>query len=134
MTDIIRIEGIGEVYAEKLKAAGIATTETLLEQGSTREGRQKIADGTGISHSLILRWVNHADLFRIKGVEGQYAELLEAAGVDSIPELAQRNPANLHAALVEVNEAKNLVRKLPTPEQVADWVGQAKAMPRAVTH
>jgi predicted flap endonuclease-1-like 5' DNA nuclease len=134
MTDIIRIEGIGEVYAEKLKATGIATTETLLEQGSTREGRQKIADGTGISHSLILRWVNHADLFRIKGVEGQYAELLEASGVDSIPELAQRVPANLTPKLAEVNEQKKLVRKLPTEEQVADWVAQAKSLARMVHH
>jgi hypothetical protein len=78
--------------------------------------------------------VNHVDLFRIKGVEAQYAELLEAAGVDSVPELAQRNPANLHPALVEVNEAKNLDRKLPTPEQVSDRIGQAKTLPRVVTH
>ena len=134
MSDVIEVEGIGEVYAQKLKQAGIATSESLLEQGATRAGREKIAQATGISEKRILRWVNHVDLFRIKGVQAQYAELLEAAGVDSIPELAQRNPANLHSALVEVNEAKKLVRKLPTSEQVGDWVGQAKAMPRVVTH
>src|SRR3954453_9507393 len=107
MGEIISIEGIGETYAEKLKAAGIATTEALLEQGSSREGRRKIAEDTGISATLVLRWVNHADLFRINGVEGQYAELLEAAGVDSIPELAQRLPANLSPRLAEVNGEKN---------------------------
>jgi predicted flap endonuclease-1-like 5' DNA nuclease len=134
MSDIIEVEGIGEVYSQKLKEAGIATSEALLEHGATRAGREKIGKDTGISHVLILRWVNHVDLFRIKGVQAQYAELLEAAGVDSVPELAQRNPANLYSTMVEVNEKKNLVRKLPTPEQVADWVAQAKTLPRIVTH
>jgi predicted flap endonuclease-1-like 5' DNA nuclease len=134
MGDIIRIEGIGEAYAEKLKAAGIASTEALLEQGATRDGRDRIAKTTGISGALVLRWVNHADLFRIKGVEGQYAELLEAAGVDSVPELAQRVPANLTPKLGEVNVQKQLVRKLPSEEQVTDWVAQAKTMPRMVHH
>src|SRR5262245_23756149 len=134
MSDVIEIEGVGEVYGQKLKQAGIATSESLLEQGATRAGREKIAQATGISDRLILRWVNHVDLFRLKGVQTQYAELLEAAGVDSVPELAQRNPANLHSALVQVNEAKKLVRKLPTAEQVAEWVGQAKTLPRVVTH
>jgi len=134
MGDITRIEGIGEVYGEKLKAAGIATTEAVLEQGATRLGRDRIAESTGISGTLILRWVNHADLFRINGVEAQYAELLEAAGVDSIPELAQRVPANLTTRLGEVNEQKKLVRKLPSEEQVTNWVAQAKTMPRMVHH
>jgi predicted flap endonuclease-1-like 5' DNA nuclease len=134
MSDIISIEGIGEVYAEKLKAAGIATTEALLEQGATRDGRAKIAETTGISGTLILRWVNHADLFRINGVEAQYSELLEAAGVDSVPELAQRVPENLALRLAEVNDQKKLVRKVPSQTQVADWVAQAKTMPRMVHH
>jgi len=134
MGEIIRIEGIGETYAGKLKAAGIATTEVLLEQGSSREGRHKIAEDTGISPTLVLRWVNHADLFRIKGVEAQYAELLEASGVDSVPELAQRVPANLVPKLAEVNDKKRLVRRIPTEEQVAGWIGQAKTLPRMVHH
>jgi predicted flap endonuclease-1-like 5' DNA nuclease len=134
MSDIIDVEGIGEVYAGKLKDVGIATDTDLLERGATRAGREKIVQDTGISDKLILRWVNHVDLFRIKGVQTQYAELLEAAGVDTVPELAQRNPANLHPALTKVNEEKKLVRKLPTLEQVADWVTQAKALPRVVTY
>ena len=134
MSEIIRIEGIGEIYAEKLKTAGIATTEALLEQGSSREGRLKIAEDTGISATLVLRWVNHADLFRIKGVESQYAELLEAAGVDFVPELAQRVPANLAPRLAEVNDQKHLVRRIPTESQVAVWVDEAKTLPRMVHH
>ena len=134
MSDVIEVEGIGPVYSKKLKAVGIATSETLLERGSTPAGRDQIAKDTGIRPGLILRWVNHVDLFRIKGVQGQYSELLEAAGVDTVPELAQRNPANLFPALVDTNEKKHLVRKLPTQDQVADWVTQAKAMPRVITY
>lgn len=105
---IEQIEGIGEVYAQKLNAAGIKTTEALLEKGATAAGRAKLAEETGISGKLILKWTNHADLFRIKGIAGQFAELLEAAGVDTVKEFRHRVPANLHAKLVETNEAKNL--------------------------
>ena len=134
MSAIIDVEGIGEVYAEKLKEAGIATTEVLLKDGATPAGRKKIEKATGIGHALILRWINHVDLFRIKGVQKQYAELLEASGVDSIPELAQRDPSHLHPKMVEVNGTKKLVRKLPTADQVAEWVKQAKALPRVITY
>jgi predicted flap endonuclease-1-like 5' DNA nuclease len=134
MSNIIDVEGIGAVYAEKLKGAGIATTEALLKEGATPAGRKKIEKATGIGHSLILRWINHVDLFRVKGVQKQYAELLEAAGVDSIPELAQRDPAHLHPKMVSVNEQKKLVRKLPTPDQVAEWVKQAKSLPRVISY
>jgi predicted flap endonuclease-1-like 5' DNA nuclease len=134
MTKLIAIEGIGDVYAQKLEAAGISTIEALLEKGATPQGRQGLGEGTGISHKLILEWVNLADLFRIKGIGEEYSDLLEEAGVDTVPELAQRNPANLHAKLVEVNEAKKLVRKLPAQSQVSDWIEQAKALPRVVTY
>jgi predicted flap endonuclease-1-like 5' DNA nuclease len=134
MSDVIEVEGIGEVYAKKLKDVGISTSEALLEKGATPAGREKIAKDTGISHARILRWVNHVDLFRLKGVETQYAELLEAAGVDTVPELAQRNPANLYPALTATNEKKKLVRKLPTQDQVAGWIQQAKKLPRVVTY
>ena len=134
MSDIIEVEGIGEVYAGKLKEVGIATDKDLLERGATRQGREKIVEQSGISEKLILRWVNHVDLFRIKGVQKQYAELLEAAGVDTVPELAQRNPANLYPQLTKVNEEKKLVRKLPTQEQVAGWISEAKTLPRVITY
>ena len=134
MTKLIAIEGIGDVYAQKLQAAGISTIEALLEKGATPQGRQGLGEDTGISHKLILEWVNLADLFRIKGVGEEYSDLLEEAGVDTVPELAQRNAANLHAKLIEVNEAKKLVRKLPAESQVSDWIEQAKALPRVVTY
>ena len=134
MAKIIDIEGIGPVYAEKFIAIGVKTVERLLKEGATPKGRQDLADKTGISRTLILEWVNHADLYRIKGVAEEYSDLLEEAGVDTVPELAQRNPENLYAALVEINKAKKLVRKLPSPRQVADWVEQAKHMDRVIQY
>jgi predicted flap endonuclease-1-like 5' DNA nuclease len=134
MAKIIDIEGIGKVYAEKLENAGFTTVEALLKAGASPNGRQALAEKTGISGKLILEWVNLADLFRIKGVGEEYSDLLEEAGVDTIPELAQRNAENLYTKLVETNAAKELVRRLPTQSQVADWIQQAKDMPRVVTY
>jgi len=134
MTNIVDIEGIGKVYAAKLEAAGISTVESLLERGATPKGRQDLAEQTDIGDKLILEWVNLADLFRIKGIGEEFSDLLEEAGVDTVPELAQRNPENLHSKLVEVNEAKKLVRRVPGLSQVQDWVAQAKELPRVVTY
>jgi predicted flap endonuclease-1-like 5' DNA nuclease len=134
MVKILDVEGIGPVYAEKLQKAGVRTTEALLKQGATPAGRKALAEKTGISDATILKWVNHVDLFRIKGIAGEYSELLEAAGVDTIPELAQRNPENLLERIIEINAKKKLVRKLPVLSQVTDWVKQAKKLPRVVTY
>lgn len=134
MRKVEAVEGIGQVYAAKLLDYGIVTTDQLLEKGSTKKGRQTIADETGISEKLILTWVNHCDLFRIKGIGPQYADLLEAAGVDTIPELATRNPENLLAKMAETNEEKNLVRAMPYLKQVNKWVKQAKDLPKVVKH
>lgn len=131
---IIDIEGIGEVYAEKLTAAGIKTTDDLLEKGASKKGRQDLAEETGISEKLILKWTNHADLFRIKGIAGQFAELLEAAGVDTVKELRHRVPANLHAKLVEVNEAKNLCNRVPAESEVEKMIEQAKELEPKMTY
>jgi len=132
MANLLRVEGIGEVYTQKLSNAGIKTTNALLKQGATPKGRKEIAENSGISETLILEWVNHVDLFRIKGVFEEYADLLEEAGVDTVKELAQRNPENLYKKLVEVNEQKKLVRQLPGKSQVENWVAQAKQLDRAV--
>ncbi len=134
MPALTQVEGIGNTYADKLKAAGINTTDQLLEKGSTKAGRAEIAQKTGISEKLVLEWVNHVDLFRVKGIGEEYADLLEAAGVDTVPELAQRNPQNLYDKLVEVNQEKKLVRQLPTLKQVEDWVSQAKTLPRVIQY
>lgn len=131
---IEEIEGIGEVYGEKLKAAGMATVEDLLEQGGSAGGREKIAAQTGISETLILKWVNHADLFRIKGVAGQFSELLEAAGVDTVKEFKHRVPENLHAKLVEVNDAKGLAGRVPSVDQLSEMIEQAKNLEPKVTY
>jgi predicted flap endonuclease-1-like 5' DNA nuclease len=134
MAKLVKVEGIGEVYAKKLQGAGIATTQALLEKGASPQGRKEIAEKTGISETLILEWINHLDLFRIKGVGEEYSDLLEAAGVDTVPELAQRNPENLHQKLVAINQEKELVRQLPNQAQVNDWIEQAKRLPRVITY
>ncbi len=134
MAALSTIEGIGPAYEEKLQEAGVSSCEDLLEQGCSKAGRDAIVEKSGISDKLILKFVNHADLMRIKGVGGEYSELLECAGVDTVPELAQRNAANLTAKMAEVNEEKKLVRALPNESQVEDWVSQAKGLDRKVTH
>lgn len=134
MAKLSDIEGIGEVYAGKLKEAGITTQDNLLKACCEKKGRKAIATQTGISEKMLLNWVNRADLARVKGISTQYADLLEYAGVDTVPELAQRNADNLAARMSDVNEAKKLVRKVPTGNQVAAWVEQAKVLPRAVNH
>jgi predicted flap endonuclease-1-like 5' DNA nuclease len=133
-TKIAEIEGVGPVYAEKLASAGIKSVEALLENGASKAGRKKIAEESGIDESKILKWVNHADLFRIKGVGPEFAELLEAAGVDTVKELRNRNAANLHAKLEEVQEEKKLTRVVPALSKVEDFIEQAKALPPVVTY
>lgn len=134
MARLAKVEGIGEAYAEKLQEVGIGTTQELLAKGSSPQGRREIAETTGISATLLLQWINHIDLFRINGVGAEYAELLEAAGVDTVPELAQRVPANLYDKMAEVNRDRRLVRKLPAPTQVDTWVEQARQLPRILTY
>jgi predicted flap endonuclease-1-like 5' DNA nuclease len=134
MAKLITVEGIGDVYAAKLKQAGIGTAEALLEAGKAPAGRKALAGQTGISDNLILEWINRVDLFRVKGVGEEYADLLEAAGVDTVPELAQRRAENLYGALASVNEEKKLVRRMPTLAQVSDWIAQARALPRVVVY
>ena len=131
---IIDIEGIGPAYAAKLNGVGIRTTDTLLEEGCGPEDRKRLAAATGIADSLILEWVNLADLYRVKGIGRQYSDLLEEAGVDTVVELATRVPDNLLAKMVEINKAKNLVNKLPGLGQVKSWIAQAKKLPRKVTY
>lgn len=120
--------------AEKLRQAGIAKAQALLERGASRQGRAEIASETGIDEAIILKWINDLDLARIKGVGVKYSNLLEEAGVDTVVELAQRNPVNLYKKLLEVNEELHLVESLPTEEEVADWVAQAKDLPRVITY
>jgi predicted flap endonuclease-1-like 5' DNA nuclease len=128
------LEGVGPAYGARLREASVVTTDDLLSQAGPAAGRRALAAATGISPDLLLRWTNHADLYRISGIGSEYADLLEASGVDSCAELAQRNPANLATTMAEANAARPLVRRLPAAEVVTGWVEQAKALPRVVTH
>lgn len=131
---IIDIEGIGPVYAEKLIAAGIDTAAKLLDKCAAPAGRKALEEETAISGKLILTWTNHADLYRVKGIGPQFAELLEAAGVDTVKELGHRNAANLAAKMLEVNEEKHLVRRVPVEIEVQRMIDQAKELPGVMTY
>ena len=131
---IQEIEGIGPAYAEKLAAADIDTTEELLKLCCDAKGRKTTSEKTGVSESQLLKWANMADLMRISGVGSEYSELLEAAGVDTVKELRNRNAENLAAKMAEVNEQKKLTRTVPSGKTVADWVEQAKSLDPLITH
>ncbi|HCE58150.1 MAG TPA: DUF4332 domain-containing protein [Prolixibacteraceae bacterium] len=131
---IDEIEGIGPVIAEKLAAAGVTTVEGLLEKGASKPGRMKLAADSGIEEVKILNWVNKADLFRVKGIGPQFSELLEAAGVDTVKELRNRNAENLHAKLTEIQAEKNLTRAVPALSQVAEYIEFAKGLEPVVTY
>jgi predicted flap endonuclease-1-like 5' DNA nuclease len=128
------IQGIAEATEKKLNDAGVTSVDDLLEKGATPKGREELAAKSGLGAGQILKFVNYADLFRIKGIAGQTAELLEASGVNTVAELAQRNPANLAAKLKEVNDEKKLTGKVPTEKQVGEWIEAAKTLPKKVTY
>ncbi|MCR4921498.1 MAG: DUF4332 domain-containing protein [Bacteroidaceae bacterium] len=131
---IIDIQGIGEVYAEKLIAAGIKTTDDLLEKCAKPAGRKALAEETGISPKLILTWTNHVDLFRIQGVGPQFAELLEASGVDTVKELKHRVADNLQTKMTQINEEKNLTNRVPSVSEVQKMIDQAKELPAVLEY
>ena len=131
---IIDLEGIGPVYAEKLVAAGVIIADDLLERCAAPKGRKELAEATGITEKLILKWTNYADMFRIHGIGPQFAELLEAAGVDTVKELSHRVPANLAAKVAEVNEEKKLVRRVPVEAELQKMIEEAKTLPGVLTY
>jgi len=133
--NILEVEGISATYAAKLAEAGVTTTDALLERGAKPSGRQALEAKTGISGKLILEWVNHVDLMRLKGVGSEYSDLLEAAGVDSPAELAGRNAANLATTLAEVVAARpGIVRRTPSESEVSGWIAEAKTLRKVVEH
>jgi predicted flap endonuclease-1-like 5' DNA nuclease len=134
MTKLEKIEGIGPIYAQKLRAAGVGTVETLLKAGVTPQDRRELAEKARIGDEYILDWVNRADLMRVRGVGEEYGDLLERAGVDTVVELARRNPDNLYQKVLEVNQEKRLVRRLPTRGMIARWIEQARTLPRVVSY
>ena len=131
---IEEIEGIGPAIGEKLKTAGVTSTDKLLENAKTKKQRKELADTTGISEAQILKFANMADLFRVKGIGQEYSELLEKSGVDTVAELAQRNAENLTAKMEEVNAEKNLTRRTPSLTEVTKWIAEAKELPRVLEY
>ncbi|MEZ4387751.1 MAG: DUF4332 domain-containing protein [Candidatus Krumholzibacteriia bacterium] len=131
---ITEIEGIGPAYAEKLAAAEIATTDDLLTRCATPAGRKAVAETTGMSTAVLLKWANRADLMRISGVGPQFSELLESAGVDTVKELRTRNAENLAARMLEVNTEKKLARTAPPAATINGWIDQAKTMEPRISH
>jgi predicted flap endonuclease-1-like 5' DNA nuclease len=134
MAKLEEIEGVGPVSASRLQQAGVMDTDALLKMEATPKRLKDLATKSGIMGTLILEWVNHVDLFRIKGVGEEYADLLEEAGLDTVVELASRKPSNLFAKLEAVNAEKKLVRKVPAETQVGNWIAQAKELPRVVEY
>ncbi len=128
------IEGIGQVVGEKFRAAGVKDTDSLLKNALTTRQRKTLAEQTGLSEARILKFANMADLYRISGVGSEYSELLEASGVDTVPELAMRNAANLTQAMATVNQEKKLTRQVPTEAEVSKWIEQAKTLPRMIEY
>ena len=134
MAALVKIEGIGEAFADKLANAKIGSTQMLLKRGATRQGRKEIAKQAGVEGRKILAWVNRADLFRIRGVGEEYSDLLEAAGVDTVVELSGRKAEHLVEKLHAVNDRRRLVRRPPGLSMVKDWIRQAKKLPRVVEY
>ena len=132
--NIIDIEGVGEVYAAKLTAAGINKVSELLEKCAAPKGRKELAEQTEIPEKLILRWTNHADLFRINGVGPQFSELLEAAGVDTVKEFRHRVAENLQPKLVEINEQRHICGRVPAVSEVQKMIDQAKELEPKMTY
>jgi predicted flap endonuclease-1-like 5' DNA nuclease len=128
------IQGIGPVYGDKLKENNIHSVSDLLAFGASRKGRVELAEKTGISHALILKWVNMADLMRISGIDEEYSQLLEYAGVDTVKELRNRNPEHLYQAMIEANQNRKLVRRTLYLSDVQSWVEQAKHLDPLMTY
>ena len=132
--DIRDIEGIGETHAKKFNKLGVKTIDDLLAKGGTPKEREELAAATGLTENQILEWVNRADLRRVKGIDSEYADLLEAAGVDNVEELAQRNAELLADRLRTVNAVKRKVGSMPGTEYIGEWIMQARCMPKAVEY
>jgi predicted RecB family nuclease len=131
---ITDIEGIDGDTAATLKSAGIRSTERLLEHASTVKGRKALAAKTGFNEKQLLCWANVADRMRVKGISKEYAELLQAAGVDTVKELKYRNPGNLAKAMADANKKRKMVRLLPSEKRVGRWIENAKKLPLKITY
>lgn len=131
---ITDIEGIDGEVASTLKSVGIRSTLRLLEAARTVKGRKALAEKTCFDEKQLLCWANVADRMRVKGISKEYAELLHAAGVDTVKELKYRNPANLAKAMADANKKRKVVRFLPSEKVVERWIEHAKKLPLKITY
>ncbi len=131
VVQINELEGVSAELGEKLKALNLNNSDKLLAAAAQVSDREALAEKLGVESRRVLELANRADLCRIKGIGQIYSDLLEFSGVDTVKELAQRNPANLHAAILE-HASAHKVQRTPSEADVANWVEQAKGMDRAV--
>jgi hypothetical protein len=131
---ITEINGIDDEVSAVFKSVGIRSTGRLLEAASTMKGRKNLAIKTGVDETRLLCWANVADRMRIKGIRKEYADLLQAAGVDTVKELKFRNPANLAKAMAEANKKRKMVRLLPSEKVVCRWIEHARKLPLKITY
>lgn len=134
MARIDEIRTLPHRDATRLRKVGVRTTDSLLKRAATRSGRAQLSDETDISTADILEWVNYADLMRVKGIGGEYAELLMICGISTVRELRRRNGVALTAKIQNVNEKKDLVKRLPTEVMVATWIDRASELDVLVRH
>jgi predicted RecB family nuclease len=131
---IADLHGVAPIVADTFRSVGIRTTRKLLEEARSPGRRKALADKTGVSEKDILRWANLADRMRIKGVGEDYAQLLKAAGVDTVRELQYRNPGNLAKAMATANKQHKLVELLPSEKAVVRWIAHAKTLPLKISY
>lgn len=131
---ITDIEGIDRDVAATLKSVGIRSTGRLLEAAKNPKGRKVLAAKTGLDQKRILYWANTADRMRIKGMGREYAELMQAAGVNTVKELKYRNPARLARAMAEANKKRKFVRLLPSEKVVVRWIDHAKKLQLKISY
>lgn len=128
------VEGIGPTIGGKLRASGIKDTDSFLTGAKTPKQRKALAEKSGLTEKQVLKFANMVDLYRVNGVGSEFAELLEASGVDTVPELARRNAGELAKKMADVGKAKKMTRRVPSEADVSKWIAQAKALPRALEY
>ena len=126
MNSIDSINGMTHTEATKLRRARVRTTVTFLQIASTRSGRALLTKETGITSPKLLHWAKRAELMKIKNLGRDYADLLEAVGVESVADLKRRNPESLHEMMKNANQVKKIVDRMPSLKRVTNWIDDSK--------
>jgi len=129
---IEEVEGIGASYAKKLRQLDVSTTQQLLDRCMDQESRMDVAQHVGIEDFVVQKWASMSDLMRVGGIEGQFAELMAYAGIESTQVLATQIPHKLEQLLQETNSTQKRVKKLPDIHVIDLMIRQAKALPEVL--